>query len=348
MRLLITLALLLTIPVAESGAAVVDSNYVRMFPQTVTFRLYSGEKISMFDIRDGNSNRTLQYRPNNILSLGAGITIYGVGLNLSVPLPFHDRKFDKFGQTRRLDIQVHSYQPRIMIDAYFQRYKGLHLSSNESVLSLTGPQLYPFFPRMYATTLGGTGLYVFNGDRYSLGAAWNQQSRQLKSAGSLLAGISGFGHFFNDDSSMLYERNKYPEMFGGRTPRSIGMYSLNLHGGYGYNLVFDRKGHWFAGLAVDLGIGLAYTTSTDVDFRYETRISPNYAGNVRFGAGYNDDKWFAGVYGTAHANMYNLPYEKTTVIATQGIARITVARRVFTRSKFLAKQPGEPALFKAL
>lgn len=341
----IALLLLPLLPAASRPAfALVDSNYVRLFPQTVTVRLYSGEKISAFDIRDGASGRTLQYRPNNILSLGAGFTIQGVGINLSIPMPFHDRKFDRFGRTNRLDVQVHSYQPKIMIDGYFQRYKGFHLSNTASVTGLSGPQLYPYFPRMYATTMGLTGLYVFNGERYSMGAAFNQQTRQLRSAGSLLAGISGYVHFFNDDSSMLYDKNRYPELFQSRTPRSLGMYSVNAHGGYGYNLVFDRRGHWFAGLAVDLGIGLAYTTSTDVDFRYETRMSPNFAANVRFGAGYNDDSWFAGVYGTAHSNYYNLPYENTTVMATQGIARVTVARRIFTRNRLLAKQPDQAPL----
>ncbi len=345
MRLSLSVLLLLSLFALAPAAARVDSSFVSFFPQRVTLRVYTGEKISIFDIRDNNTGRTLQYRPNNILSLGAGFTIQGVGINLSVPLPFHDRKFDQFGRTRRLDIQVHSYQPRLMIDGYFQRYKGFHLNSNESVTGLIGPERYPFFPRMYATNLGLTGLYVFNGERYSMGAAFNQQTRQLKSAGSLLAGISGFGHFFNDDSSMLYERNRYQDMFEGRTPRSIGMYSVNLHGGYGYNLVFDRKGHWFAGVAADIGVGLAYTTATDVDFRYETRISPNFGANVRIGAGYNDERWFAGVYGTAHSNYFNIPYENTTVMATQGIVRATIARRVFTRNRFLARQPGQPPLF---
>jgi hypothetical protein len=344
MRLYTSVFLLLSLLALAPAAARVDSNYVKTFQQRVTVRLYSGEKISIFDLRDNNTGRTLQYRPNNILSLGAGFTIQGVGINLSVPMPFHDRKFDKFGRSNRLDVQVHSYQPKIMIDGYFQRYKGMHLNSTDPVISLTGPELYPYFPRMYSTTLGLTGLFVFNGERYSMGAAFNQQTRQLRSAGSFLAGISGFVHFFNDDSSLLYERNRYTDMFEGRTPRSLGMYAVNLHGGYGYNVVFDRKARWFAGLAVDLGIGLAYTTATDIDFRYETRISPNFAGNVRFGAGYNDDKWFAGVFGTAHSNYYNLPYENTTAMATQGIVRATVARRIFTRNRFLARQPDQAPL----
>ncbi len=346
MRLYVFAFLFLFLPVL--AFARVDSNYVQLFPQTVTFRLYSGEKFCIFDLHDNKTGHTLRYRPNNGLTLGAGITIYGLGLNLSVPMPFHDRKFDKYGRTRQIDLQLHSYQPRVMLDAYFQRYRGFHLNSTETVSQVTGEELYPYFPRLRATTLSLSALYVFNGDEYSMRAAINQQSRQLKSAGSFLVGLSGYGHLFDDDSSLLYQYNKYPDIFEGRAPRRLGMSSLSLLGGYGYNVVFDHKGRWFAGIAADIGLGLTYVTSTDVDFVYDSRTSLNFATDVRFGAGFNNDRWFAGLFGTAHSDSYRLPYADAFMRAGQGVIRLTVARRFVTHSKLLARQPGQKPLLNFL
>jgi hypothetical protein len=347
MRLYIFTFLVLFLPALVSAKGH-DSNYVQLFPQTVTARIYTGEKFAIFDLHDNKTGHTLQYRPNNGLTLGAGITIFGIGLNLSFPMPFHDRKFEEYGRTRQLDLQLHSYQPKIMLDAYFQRYRGFHLASSETVSQVKGDETYPYFPRMHVTTVSLSALYVFNGDQYSMRAAINQQTRQLKSAGSFLLGVSGYTHTFDDDSSILYQYNKYPEIFEGRMPRKLTMSSLSLQGGYGYNYVFDRKGRWFIGAAADLGVGVTSVHSTDVNLIYGSRTSLNLAANVRFGAGFNNEKWFAGVFATAHTDSYRLPYADAFMTASQGVARLTVARRFVTRKRFLAKQPGDKPLFDLL
>ena len=321
-----------------------DSNYVRSFPGTVTVRAFVGEKISTFDLTDGELGQHLQYRPNNNLAIGGGITIYGIGLNFSTSLPFHDEKTDLYGETRKLDIQVHRYSRKLMLDAYVQRYRGFHLADKSDVTAITGPEEYPYFPDLRALTIGVTGLFVFNGDHYSLRTITNQQEWQLRSAGSALLGASIFSHLFSDDRGILPKYYKYPDFFGGHHPKEIHYYGLTVNGGYGYTLVIDRASHYFIAGAADVGAGPGYSSVTDINGEHLDHITICLTTNMRVGAGYNSEKWFAGVYGIYHIDRYPLHYAQSALGTSQGIARFVIARRLSTKKRFLAKQPARQEL----
>ena len=195
-----------------------DPYFVRNFPQTLTARTFLGEKISTFSLVE-NGGRRLQYHPNNFLGIGIGATIRGIGLNVNVALPFHDDKEEQYGATKRTDIQVHSYSRKLMLDVYFQRYRGFHLADKEEVTTIIGPQEYPYFPNLRAMTIGASGLFVFNGDRFSLRTIVNQQEWQLHSAGSLLLGASIFTHIIKDEGGILPTFYRYPDFLGGNRPK---------------------------------------------------------------------------------------------------------------------------------
>src|SRR5690606_30519641 len=125
LRRLFYIALFLVAGLPQASAAppiTRDSNYVRSFPGMVTVRTYLGEKFSTYTLIDRATDRRLTFHPNNILGIGLGATILGIGLNFSVRLPMHEPKIDRFGKTSRYDIQVHRYGKKLMLDFYFQRY----------------------------------------------------------------------------------------------------------------------------------------------------------------------------------------------------------------------------------
>jgi hypothetical protein len=139
----IIVALLLSSTTTYAHRKPADTNYVRLFPQTISVRAYLGEKISTFRLADKETDRNLQYRPNNVLGIGLGVTIRGLGLNFSTSLPFHDKKVGLYGTTKHLDVQMHRYARKLMLDAYFQQYKGFHLNDKNDVSTIIGPEEYP-------------------------------------------------------------------------------------------------------------------------------------------------------------------------------------------------------------
>lgn len=310
-----------------------DTSFIKLYPDQITVRMYLGEKISAFDLIDGSKNRTIEYRPNNILGLGLGVTIKGVGINFSTRLPFHDNKIDLYGRTRRYDLQVHRYRGRLSLDGYAQRYKGFHLNTADDVQTVQGTTIYPYFEDLTTLNIGATVLYVFNGDQFSMRGSVNQQDRQLRSAGSFMAGATFFARYIFNDEALLPSTYKYPDFFEADATRHIGNYGLVVSGGYGYNYIFKK--YFFAGASADIGAGPGYSTIKNTKDEELSSLGLTFAGNIRAALGYNNDKWFGGLYMIAHADRYSLPYDKGRVNNLQGIIRLVAARRISTKKKAL-------------
>lgn len=326
-----------------------DTTYVRLFPNTFTARVYLGEKVSIFSLHNRGADRTIHYRPNAILALGVGVTLRGIGLNFSTRLPFHNQKEDKFGETKRLDLQIHRYRRKLAVDAYFQRYQGFHLNDSADVLSVQSDVIYPYFPNLHQLRFGATVLRMPGGDNYSMRAALNQQEWQRRSAGSLLYGVSLYTQFIhNEGADILPPAYRYSGNFYEALPSrltEIQNYSLCFNGGGGYNYVFPGQDNWFVGASADVGAGPAYsriklTGSGSEDWLSAVRL--NLTANLRIQVGYNSEKWFAGLYTVIHADRYGLPDNNTSesvdVSTAQGIVRAVVARR-FQSFKLGRKKP---------
>jgi hypothetical protein len=313
-----------------------DPAYIREFPATVTVRTILGEKISGFSLVDNKQGGALDYRPNNILGLGLGVTLRGLSINFSSRLPFHNDKENEFGKTSQLDIQVHRYRGKFALDFYFQQYRGYHLRDSSDVSRVIGPTDFPYFPDMRNTTVGATGLYVFNGKRFSLRAPIDQQDWQVRSAGSWLLGGSVFTHLIgNKDKTIIPPYLKEPEFMAGSQVQKITNYGVTVNGGYGYNFIFKR--HWFTAILADVGVGLGYSEITD-QAGSAHKVGLQFNADARFAFGYNSTRWFGGFYIIYRADRYQLPYQDCYINGNEGIARLTVARRFTTQKKHLLKK----------
>lgn len=313
-----------------------DSSYIREFPGTVTLRSFTGEKIAAFRISDGARSENLQFRPNNALTLGFGATIRGLGLNFSFKLPYHDSKEDLYGETHRIDLQVHRYHGRLALDIYLQRYRGFHLNDKADVTYINAPPDYPYFPNLRSTSIGGAAMYLFNGDRYSLRSIVNQQDWQLRSAGSWMLGGVAFAHVLgNGDSTILPPNLAMADFLGMPPAKDIRTYGITGNVGYGYNLVIKR--HWLISLSGDAGIGPGFSDATELHGHRLQKWGLLINTNARVGAGYTTNKWFAGFYAIYRTDIFQLPYDDSRLAISQGIFRLAVARRLKTNKKFLAK-----------
>ena len=333
------LAASLALPAAaQDNSPGVDPEYVRDFPQTLTVRTYVGEKISIFGIEDRKNDVDIRYRPNNILAVGVGVTVKGIGLNFSTRIPGYKDKEDQYGRTRRIDIQVHRYRGKLAVDAYFQRYRGFHINDLEDVTRTGTPPketVYPYFPNMQTITAGATVMYVFNGNRVSLRAPVNQQEWQLRSAGSPLLGAGlYYRDFSNKDSTFIPQYIAQRQFLDGSQISRVQNYSLTVNGGYGYHFVFKR--HLYLMVGLEAGAGLGYSVTHDTLDKRQSKLGPQFTGNVRAGFGYNSRHWQSGIYSIVHSDRMVLPYDQTNLSTSLGIVRFFVAYR-FDEPGFLRK-----------
>lgn len=329
--------------IRKSWIGSADTTYIQLFPNTYTVRTYLGEKFATFSVEDQERKHDLDYKPNAILALGVGVTYRGIGLNVSTRLPFHDTKEELYGRTRRYDVQVHRYRRKLAMDIYLQRYKGFHLNDKGMDPGYVGegtterPE-YPYYAQMRSLKLGATALYVFNGSKFSMRSAVNQQEWQLKSSGSPMVGAAFyFQQLTNGDAGLIPDSYPSTDIFQGYNPTKVQSYGLTIHGGYGYTFVYRK--HWFATLAADIGFGPGYIRMegrelTNPTVAREEKSSIDFHGraNLRASLGYNSMDWTIGLYGIAHGDRYTMPIfegdsREGQIGSTQGIIRLVAARR---------------------
>lgn len=330
MLLRILFFLILTGAFMPSGvyAQTPDTNYIRRFPHSITTRIYLQEKVSLFQLADRGLKERLDFYPNNYLALGAGITLRGLGLNISTAIPFRDKKETLYGRTRKFDAQLHRYKNTWAADGYFQYYRGFHLRDASAVTQWAGPERYPYFPRLRSITIGASLLHMPQGMRHSMGAGWNQQEWQVQTGGSPLYGAAFFGHFIsNDGKGILPDHLRQTDFFGGAQPVYIHNYALTLRGGYAYTVVLRK--HWFVIGAADVGAGPALNTTEDITGAHRQKLGLQLAATGRLGLGYNAQKWYAGAIGILHGDRFPLAYDGGVGYSSSGVVRLVVARRLF-------------------
>lgn len=211
---------------------------------------------------------------------------------------------------REFDLSI--YSSRFGVDLFYRRtgdaYKlrNANLGKNVDVSNLEGMS----FDGVSAGITGVNAYYIFNHKRFSYPAAFSQSTVQKISCGSLIAGAGytrnsltldyqklqnaidgscGYG-VVKLDSSLMFDKADY--------------HDISLSAGYAYNFVLPH--HIL--LAVSGQAALAYkrsatrsATEHQAAFNFQ---DINIDGIGRFGAVYNNMRWYAGASLIVHTNNY--------------------------------------------
>ena len=301
---------------ASSDTGEIDSLYIMPLNDLISARLYLSEKITSMELRDNQEFRVLSYLPNTSLNLGVGATVKSVTLNLAYGFNFLNPDEGQ-GKTRYLDLQSHIYTRKLVIDFFGQFYKGMYLE-NTIDLNPDFPKPYYVRPDIYEQILGLTGYYVFNNKKYSYRSALIQNERQLKSAGSLLAGIEAYYGFVNADSALVpgFLKNiAFQEMEG---YERLSFLKAGPSIGYTYTLVIAKK--YFAMASLTLNYGIGFNKAYNPESGTLSDFQGDFGSFGRFGLGYNDTNWYLGITGVANviatstdSRLLNTDYSITNV-----------------------------------
>jgi len=234
---------------ADSLAA---NSYYTDYSNLLTLKPYLLFKFNTLSIL--NENDKLLLSPNSPLAVGLGFNYKFVGLALGLGLPHSSENIERYGKTKRLDLQISIFMKHIGFDGHFQLYNGYYNKNPNDFVDWT-ESYYPKLPDMRTISFGASGYYVLNNKRYSNKAAVLRTQKQDKSAGSFL-----FGVFFNYDEA--YSPNGF---FPSELPDTIAS-------------DFDLKG--FRYIATGITIGYAYTWVISKNFFLNVSVIP--------GGGYKD------------------------------------------------------------
>lgn len=270
----------------------VDSQYIKSYRYHFTTRLYSSRKYTAFTLPN-SANKPILFRPNNTFNLGVGLTYRGFSLNLGYGFPFVNGNASKRGKTQNLDLQMHMYARKHVLDVYGQLYKGFY-NSNGVVAQHNG---YFSDANTDLLAIGFNYTRVLNHQRFSMRNGANQDERQLRSAGSFLYGAEGlFNKIKNYKNPIVSTNIQDMDLF--HDVKRIVSFNIGPNIGYGYNYVFGK--YFFLSGAATVGTNFSYCESegnTHRSFGTFTNhlqggilhIAPSAA--VRLSAGIHTDRW---------------------------------------------------------
>lgn len=281
-----------------------DSTYIAKFSQDFSTRIYFADKFTALNYEDASA-KEFEYRPNSPVSIGLGISWRNT--SLSFGYGFNFMRNMKKGKTRSLDFQYHYYGRKVVLDLFFQKYKGFFIEDEKDKDAIT------LYPDIKIRQYGIYGQYVFNGNKFSYQAAFNQSERQLKSVGTiLLGGGIYYNRLENDSTLILNGKNKLKNL------------QIGVSGGYAYTFVFKKR--YFASLSMTVGLHAGYE-SLDRIGKDKIEISPTMF--PRFSMGYQHNNWSAAI--TAVNNrVYVLYSEKSKLGFDTGAIQVTFVKRFDT------------------
>jgi hypothetical protein len=306
-----------------------DNEYITDLSDQLTLRVLASRKIIGYQVgRQGRSDEA-EYSPNDATSIGLGFTYRFVGLNANFKLPFLNNDDEVYGNTKSLDLASYLYLRKFTVDLFVQVYKGHYLSDNDLIASRILDRPYALRADLQTQFYGVNGHYIFNHERFSYRAAFLQNEWQRRSAGSFLAGVNLHHTRVKADSAILP-----PEFFSNADNPTAnfnksGVFSIGVDGGYAHTFVWAE--HWFATLALMAGAGANNTNfSSEDDDRNHSDFGLHLNGTLRVAAGYNSEKWFAGVH---YVNFLNRNYAGLEGAdlwqqTANGLYRLVIARRL--------------------
>jgi hypothetical protein len=268
-----------------------DPDYIDIFPEYITTRLYFSQKITNVDFFDDNFNQELTYDPNTTLNLGIGATVNGFTLNLAYGFDFLNPEEGR-GRTRYLDLQSYTYTRKSVIDFFGQFYNGLYLNNTAEQLPNWKDPFY-VRPDMRLRLFGISYLHLFNGEKFSYAAPFVHNEVQKKSAGSFLLGGDFTLVYASGDSTMvspLIDDSLFSPLRG---LQEVAYFDLGPKVGYAHTFIFLK--HMFATLSLSVGIGVGPTRYTYEGGRVENQWLINPSANIRLGFGYNSPDWYLGL-----------------------------------------------------
>ncbi|MCR5131108.1 MAG: DUF4421 domain-containing protein [Prevotella sp.] len=224
------------------------------------------------------------------------------------------------------DFDISLYSNQVGVDLFYRKtgndYKIRRLTLGENMNTSTFRNVP--FSGFNASIKGFNFYYIWNHNRFSYPAAFNQSTCQKISCGSPLIGIGYTQHKLNIDAVNLKNliMSKLDIDMSAITvdttlvATKVNYTDLSVSAGYAYNWVFAKD--WL--FAVSLSLALGHRRSTGdmerekISLREFSFRNFNLDGVGRFGLVWNNTRWYAGMSTILHSYSYRKSHFSTNSV----------------------------------
>ena len=314
------------------------SNYVADYSDKLCVKLFGvtkSKKITHFDHR---TQQFITYQPNENFNVGLGFVHKWLGFDLAFNLPFINDDDEIYGRSKRLDLQVNAYLRSFVIDVHYQRYTGYYAIDPwlyDSRYSLDELR-FPIRPDIRTFNTAVNFIRVFNSDKFSYKAAFIYNERQLRSAGSWLAG-GYLSYFTMDADSTIVPESDLHNFDRSVDFRGTKYVNTGLSGGYGHTFVIGKK--FYISLSLVAGVGPTFIRASD-NLGAENRVEVAVRGIFRSAIGWNSENNYFGIT-AVNTDSSQVDIENSYLSRGVNNVKIFYGRR-FRTSGFLDKIKDKP------
>jgi hypothetical protein len=293
--------------------------YIRSYPEYFFIWPVVKQRSLDFELTPSGAREGVFYQSNRPYSLGVGVYLFELGLELAFAIPTDERSRQLYGESDATDLQLNVLGKKWGGDLFYQRYRGFYLEDESVKIASNVP--YPQRPDITTRNFGVSLNYTFNHNRFSFRSAYNYVERQLRSAGSFLL-FGNLSSFTAAGDSAILGQPYLARFSEDARVQEIRTTSLSVAPGYTYSLIF--KGFFLNGT---LAVGPAYNwlkyADADGPDEFDTKFNLFVA--ARLGIGYNGDRFFGGVSVMNQSTTARL--EHAELNSANGIFKMVVGYR---------------------
>ena len=296
-----------------------DSTYFSSYKKYFTYWGGSQMKVRTFRLNFIDNNEIgneLEYKTNSNINLSGGFIYHSIGFNASVAVPFIDRHNSKYGKTKGLNTHFSFVGSRFVLDTHSGIQKGLYLTNPKVGVFRNSTSQSVFKMKDVRHSYVSMDLfYVFNHRRFTFRSFLNHDVQQLKSAGSLIAGVTAsYDDIRNGGLSLL------PEEFSDTVSFQFNYHKvklLNAGGLFGYSQTVVLK-NFFANVTFIPGLAYQHSFFYPVHPPPRKKTKNHLVVNLRMKAnlGYQSKLFFTGIRGSFRSNATEANVKKGTVLET--------------------------------
>jgi len=300
--------------------ALARSSYVERFTNHFFVWPVIKQKSTSFSIQDNTTGRKITFKPNVHYHLGAGVYIFGVGVQFLAALPATSASEKLYGHSSAFDLQTNILGKNWGLDIFTQNYQGYYADDKDRPIPSGTPN--PQRPDISTWNTGINGIYYFNKRRYSMRSTYNYYERQLKSAGSFL--LSGDVNTFSLRADSVIYNSSYATYFGyGADFQRLDYTTVSIAPGYAYNFVVLKS--YFIGASVAYGPAINWLRFNKASGLWKTEVDFNAFIDLRLSTGYNGERFFTGV--TYSHQTRNMNYEGVLLSSSNDVVKFSMGYR---------------------
>lgn len=267
-----------------------DTNYVVSYDNLLALRLVSPRRVYDFRLKNTDTDQYLGYSPNLQTAFGIGMSYRWLAFDVTFNPKWNKSKTEERGETKEFNIKGTIYLKRDIVEFFYRRYKGLHVSNPDDYLDPWDGQ-YPYRSDMINQNLSLEYSIPFNSDKYSLRTTFLLDGRLKQSSGTFMS-TSGLNiQTMKADSSIVPQEYDYNFDDYGRISR-YGFVMLQQSFGYTYTFIYRK---FYLTISALPGISFAIGNVQSEAGRYWAN-SLNFMFLSRNGIGYNSRRWYVGMY----------------------------------------------------